>query len=86
MPIVVGANRTFTIELYRVITSSTCDASNTLTESLTFNGAQAAQLLVKSNTAIVAITGPGAIAGTGDVVITDDLGNTFTLGGSWTYY
>ena len=60
--------------------------SNTLTESLTFNGAQAAQLLVKSNTAIVAITGPGAIAGTGDVVITDDLGNTFTLGGSWTYY
>jgi len=59
--------------------------SNTITESLTFNNAAASKLIVKSNTSIVAITGPGQTTGTGDIVLTDNFGNVSIVSSGWTY-
>jgi hypothetical protein len=64
---------------------SNIQTSFTSTQNLMFNGAPAAKLVVKSDSIVLAVTGPGPTTGTGDVVLTDSLGNTTTLINGWTY-
>lgn len=53
--------------------------------AVTLNGAPVNKIVVKSNTSLLVVSGPGATTGTGNVVITDRLNNQTTLMGSWTY-
>lgn len=52
---------------------------------ITLNGAPVNRIVVKSNTSILIVSGPGATTGTGNVIVTDRLGNITTLTNGFTY-
>lgn len=60
-------------------------ASGGSSYNVTLNGAPVSRLIVRSNTILLVVAGPGATTGTGNVVIKDSLGNIATLSGAWTY-